>query len=247
MTESQSTKLAVKEWAAKIPELFRTAQAGVRGYIEDLTQKPEVRFRTVLWAICIMFVGFFTLVGTNPFRLLVPDAFFHPPAQDARESVAIYGISLESGKTVRIQRYLDLSVTGETRLRRIAAAVSQPPGLQEGLGDSNYADLMPLPDLHLSIRAVWFPNKQQDTVIIDLRAESLSDEVDRFLANREGTERSDNTELLDAYFRALTASLFEQMPAIGSLDYLIDGERRSVPGMQFDLSRRYTRGAGDQG
>ncbi|MEQ9365163.1 MAG: hypothetical protein RIF32_13015, partial [Leptospirales bacterium] len=111
--------------AARIRPACLSFGSWFRTYLSDLSERPEVRFRTVLWAICIMFVGFFTLVGTNPFRLLFPDSFFHPPATDRRSAVTLYGISVENQRPVKIQRRVSLEGEPDQLVTRIAFAVSR--------------------------------------------------------------------------------------------------------------------------
>ncbi|MCR9143392.1 MAG: hypothetical protein NXI24_14160 [bacterium] len=248
MTESTNTQHSAGQFFYRaiaalraLPSRIRPALENLtrwfRNYIGELSTRPATRFHTVLWAICIMFVGFFTLVGTNPFRLLIPDAFFHPPATDGREAVLIYGISIENQRPVKIQRRILLDGKPEQIVQRIAYAVSRPSDLQEGHGGAGYADLEPLPALGLAVRRVWFPTDGSH-VLIDLREKSLNAELDRFLLNRTDGA-GDRTALLDGYFRALTASLFELMPELKQIDYLLDGERQAVRGMQFRLDYRH--------
>ena len=117
--------------------------------------------------------------------------------------------------------------------------MSRPAGLQESLGGADYADLEPLPDLGLAIRRVWFPGGPAH-LLIDLRSTSLEEEVDHFLLSRTDGARP-QTILLDGFFRAFTASVFEQMPEVQTIDYLVDGTRRNLPGMEFNLEQQYTR------
>lgn len=228
---------ALRELPGRLGPAARDFWSWFRKYLGGLSHQPELRFRTVLWAICIMFVGFFTLVGTNPFRLLIPDSFFHPPATDSRATVSLYGISVENQEPVKIQRRVSLEGEPERLVSRIAFAVSRPPGLQEGRGGGDYADLEPLPDLGLALRRVWFPNGAS-RVLIDLRRASLDAELDRFLLNRVDGARN-RTALLDGFFRAYTASLFELMPELRRVEYLLDGKRSAFPGMQFRLDYVY--------
>lgn len=215
-------------------------------YLQRLATEPQVRFRTVLWAIGIMFVGFFTLVGTNPLRLLIPDAFFHPPVNDSRPLIQMAGISVEDQGVVEVPRRISLEGDAVTIAQRVAIAVSRPPGLLEARTGAVFADLEPLPDLGLAIRRIWVPGMESraavEHLLIDLRAESLESEVDRFLLNREA-DAADRQRLVDGYFRAFSQSLFNALPALQRVDFLVDGERRALPGMRFRLDERVTRGA----
>lgn len=225
---------------------FASLVTPLKLYLQRLASEPQVRFRTVLWAIFMMFVGFFTLVGTNPFRLLIPNAFFHPPVSDARPLVKLAGISVEDQSVVEVPRRLSLEGDAVAIAQRVAIAVSRPPGLLEARTGATYADLEPLPDLGLSIRRIWMPGAESRAVaehlLIDLRADSLESEVDRFLLNREA-DAADRQRLVDGYFRAFSQSLFSVLPALQRVDFLVDGERRAVPGMRFRLDQRVTRGA----
>ncbi len=237
-------------------ELSAALLTPLKRYLQRLAAEPQVRFRTVLWAIFVMFVGFFTLVGTNPFRLLIPNAFFHPPVSDARPLVNMAGISVEDQSVIEAPRRLSLEGDAVAVARRVAIAVSRPPGLLEARTGAAFAELEPLPDLALAIRRVWVPGSAEaasgtDTdvkakdaahLLIDLRAESLEKEVDRFLLNREA-DAADRQRLVDGYFRALTQSLFNALPALQRVDFLVAGERRAVRGMRFRLDQRVQRGA----
>lgn len=244
-TQSGRVFNRLRELQSQVIPAARRFITWFRKYLSDLSSQPVVRFRTVLWAIVLMFVGFFTLVGTNPYRLLIPDAFFHPPATDGRAAVVLYGISVENQRPVKIGRRMSMDGTQDQLVTRIAFAVSRPSGLQEGRGGIDYADLEPLPDLGLAIRRVWYPTADSH-VLIDLREKSLYGEMDRFLLNRTDGARN-RSRLLDGFFRAYTASLFELMPALKQIDFLVDGERRALPGMQFRLDRRYQSSAAQVG
>ncbi len=234
--------LTLPDHLRRMPEYAGRARAAFLAYVADLSVSRRSRFVTVLWALVIMFVGFFTLVGTNPFRLLVPGTFFYPPVVDSRDLIEIYGVDRNTGELTVAARPLHLSSAPEERAVEIAHAISRPTGLQEARSGRHNANLEPLPDFGLAIRKAWY-NEEQQGLVLDLRAATIEEELERFFQGREDGEGNtpNHAELVNAYFRALTASLFAVSSELRRVEFLIDGKRAELRGQSFDFSKRYVR------
>ncbi|MCB1323990.1 MAG: hypothetical protein H7A21_01345 [Spirochaetales bacterium] len=227
--------------ARRLPEHARTAKTAFVRYIHRLGSEPRVRFKTLAWSIVAVFLGISILSSSNPYRLLVPFLAFPLPVPDEREPIELYGISRESRQSISVRRLLDTNGDIEERAHRIARVISMPPGLRESVQGTDYYSLDYLPEFNHAIRKIWFvPDMHSGLLIIDIRRATLDDEVQIFFSAHEAHARTE-TEIVDAYFHSLTASIFSAIPEVQCVQYLIDGQPGSIPGVRFPLDVRYTR------
>ena len=227
--------------ARRLPEYARGAQTGFVRYLHRLGSEPLIRFKTLAWSIVAVFLGISILSDSNPYRLLVPGLAFPLPVPDEREATELYGMSRESRESISVRRLLDTSGDVEDRAHRIARVISMPPGLRESVQGTDYYSLDYLPEFNHAIRKIWFvPDLHSGLLIIDIRRATLDDEVQIFFSAHEAHARTE-TEIVDAYFHSLTASIFSAIPEVQCVQYLIDGQPGSIPGVRFPLDVRYTR------
>lgn len=270
MSDSSSSKSRIQFDTAAIQTRLRSIAKGLSTYAQDLPSKlkrlptivrslpgrlnathqrlmndQSLRFKTVCWSLVITFVSICILSNSNPFRLLIPGWAVALPAVEQRAYVRVYGISRDSGQPVAATRPVSLDGGMEERLQRVAFLVNQPMGLDEKQFDESYRSLDFLPDLGYAIKRIWFvENLAGGLVIVDLRKETVMQELDSFYRARQSTaEDSDEMQLADAYFISYTASIFSVEDKAQAVQYLLDGQSAALPGMRFDLSRRYLRTA----
>lgn len=231
---------AVRNWFVtlylSLPARFQRARTAFVGYLRDLAEKPDTRYRTVLGALGIVFVALFSLASINPFTLLVPGLYYYPPMPAGTNQITLHGISQRTGEIIRVKRLVDLDEDRplEERALQIAHAVSRPLELSENRAAKRYEDLEPLPPLALSVRKIWYLSEKKQ-LILDLRRETLLEETRLFLQER-GNDSVRRYYLLDGYFGALTPSLFAALPEVKSVQYLLDGRTESLEGMRYDLA-----------
>jgi len=251
---------ALLEWGRALPHrapgALRGIPAGLRAVGRGLRQlpgalfefalrlnaEPGLRFRTAAWSFGVIFAGLFVLTGLNPFALLAPFLGYEPPRQDNRRLVRLYGAEAGAGQATPAPRLLYLGGDLEKDIRRLAAATGRPLEITQKSG-ADYQELESLPEFHQAIRKIWFLDESnQGRLLIDLRGATLDRELERFLEGRSDANEDSERFYQDAYFSALTASIFRLSPDVASVEYLIDGRRRSRTDMRFDLSKRYLRG-----
>ena len=214
-----------------------------RNYLElILNEIRDVRKRRlfVLWSYCIIFVGISVLSVSNPFRLFLPATVFPMPVKDIRTEVELYSISNVTGKPIAVTRkiYLDENSL-EKSVRRISFEVGRLPEF-DGFGADEYREIAVLPEFAYAIRSIWLRNDgDKYRLILDLRSESLQDEMNKFIEEHSVQDFQAQMNFYDGYFQVLTMSLFRVHKNIQKISYRIDGRRDRWPGMSFDLSRAY--------
>lgn len=200
----------------------------------------QKRWLIVLWSYCIIFVGISILSVSNPFRLFLPAVVFPLPVEDARTEVELYSISNTTGKPISVTRkiYLDKADV-EKSVRRISFEVGRLPEF-DGFGADEYREIAVLPEFAYALRNVWLRNDAgKYRLILDLRSESLQNEMNKFLKEHSVQDFQEQMSYFDGYFQVLTMSLFRVHRDIQKISFRIDGRRDRWPGMSFDLSRVY--------
>ncbi len=240
---ARRTPGALRSAALNTPANFRSAITALKAYFQSLAVNPDTRYHTVLWSIVVVFVGFFGLAGSSPYNLLIPFVGFEHPSRDGREVVQIYGANRSGQGLVPMERpfYRDGDAEGE--LRRLATLIALPQ--EVGVQDRSlaYSDVEPLPDFGQAIRKIWrLPAGGKTRVIVDLRRETIEQELAEFLLSRRDAAEQ-RLLFMDEFFTAYTASIFRYSADASSVEFLLDGKRESIEGMRFDLAKRYLRGS----
>lgn len=240
---ARRTPDALRSAAQNAPGNFRRAVAWVKAYFQRLATEPDTRYHTVLWSIVVVFVGFFGLAGSSPYNLLIPFLGFEHPSRDGREVVRIYGANRSGQGLVAMERPFYRDGDAESELRRLATLIALPQ--EVGVQDRAlaYSDVEPLPDFGQAIRKIWrLPSGGKTRVIVDLRRETIEQELAEFLLSRRDAAEQ-RLLFMDEFFAAYTASIFRYSADAASVEYLLDGKRESIAGMRFDLAKRYLRGS----
>lgn len=232
----------VSRWPAilaaikNLPSTLRPLPGRFQSFILSLGQ-PEngaLRRMTLLRGLAIAFAGVCILGAQNPFGMLIPVLGVDMPVRDSRQTVTVMGYSSVTNGLVSFERRIQWSATPEENVERIAHLLVDTSAIRE-----KAAQIDNLPNYGYAIRKVW--RWQNDTCFIDLRSETLTEEADIFLRNRNKDEIKPRPAYLDAFFQGLTQSVLVSLPACKSVQYLIDGRREAVKDMKFDLSRTHTR------
>lgn len=225
-----------------LPQRFRSARSALLEFHARLQNDGQLRFRSILWSVAVVFLAGVVLVGQNPWGLTIPLLGFSPPRAELRREFVVFAASRNSGKPAETSRLFLPSGDLELDLRRAASLICHPGELSADASGA-IADVEPLPDLGIAIRKIWLRESGgKRRLIIDMREETLETEVRGFLSSRRDEQRT-RQYFLDAFFAAYTATIFRLQNQADSVEYLIEGRRRTLSDMKFDLSKRYLRGS----
>jgi hypothetical protein len=222
--------------AKQILPFLRQLPARIQIFILSLgkTENGALRRMTLLRGAAIAFAAVCILGGQNPFGMLVPVLGVDMPVRDSRETIKVMGYSSQANGLVTFERRIQWSATPEENVERIAHLLVDTSAIRE-----RAAQIDTLPDYGYAIRKVW--RWQNDTCIVDLRSQTLTEEADTFLRNRNKDEVKPRASYLDAYFMGLTQSVLAALPACKSVQYLLDGKREGIKDMKFDLTQTHSR------
>ncbi len=229
----------------------------VERWLTRLATERSVRFKSFGWLVAILFISFSILSQLNPFYLLIPNHIIPFPIWDIREKYSFYGITGEEERLLSIKRPYRFSADPEVRMRQIAYVIATPPGIQEERSaESSY--LRSLPHFGTAIGKVWL--FQSDLLIIDLNGSALEKEWQLFsqrtvwqnseqvsaaasakIFGEEADLDREGGRFLDLFFGAFIASVFAIETDVDAILFLVDGQKRAIPAMQVDLSKRYSR------
>lgn len=201
--------------------------------LHSINHDKNMRIATLGLSFAIIFVGINILAETNPFGLFWPGGSYPIPRHNSRKPVEVHVVERDTGKAIPTKRFLLSDENQQAMIRRLAMLITAPNELRvDHAGENDYTNTEPMPELGMSIRKIWFID---DTLFIDLREKSLLEEPERFMENRKTIENKDVNYYLDAYFHALTPSLFSIFPDVQKIQYLVDGNPGGIRGMNFDL------------
>ncbi len=209
--------------------------AWVRAFAESLQTTPRSRFLTLVWVFFFLFIGISLLSAANPLRLLVPGLVFPIPTRDTRPVVKVYAVAAADRKLVGIRRRMLATDRPELKARRILQALTRPPAVQVQEND-DVQDLIPIPEVVIALRGVWMHSK--DRMVLDFRQSTLAEELKRTVENRRPV-RSE-AEYMEAFVRAYTRSLFEHVPGLRSVQFVIDGQASEWKGIGLNLREPIT-------
>ncbi|MDH5656224.1 MAG: hypothetical protein OEZ34_09965, partial [Spirochaetia bacterium] len=179
--------------------------------------------------------GFFVLARVNPFRFIIPGLVYPIPVRDSREVQEIYLFSSEEKILKKIKKKLYISESIEQNIKNLSFAISGHKELREEV--YLFSDAEILPNLGYAVKKVWFYNENQSgKLIIDLREETLEEELALFFKDRQFPEYKTKSYFLDAYFDSLTRSILSIEKDVKIVIYLIDGEGKRLPDMRFNLA-----------
>lgn len=235
-------KTVVSKWPAfvesvkRLPSVLRPLPGRIQSFFFSLglPENGALRRMTLLRGLAIAFAGVCILGSQNPFGMLVPVLGVDMPVRDSRQTVTVTGYSSLTNGLVTFERRIQWSATPEENVERIAHLLVDTSAIRE-----KAAQIDNLPNYGYAIRKVW--RWQNDTCYVDLRSETLTEEADIFLRNRNKEEIKPRPAYLDAFFQGLTQSVLVSLPACKSVQYLIDGKRESIKEMKFDLSQSHAR------
>ena len=205
-------------------------------YAQSLQTSPRARYLTLVWIFFSVFAGTVLLSASNPLRLLVPALAFPIPKKDSRPTVTLYSVTAVGRALVPIRRRIQLSPDSTKLAQRILFALTRPPAVQVQESD-DFRDLIPLPGLGASVRGIWA--RPNGLLVLDLRSVSLADDLQKTAENRRPLRTE--AEYMDAFIRSYARSVFEVIPQLRTVQFLIDGERKVWKGLSFDLRLPITR------
>lgn len=222
-------------WSAlrySAPAYVRKLPGRIQDFILSLgrTENGALRRMTLLRGVALAFAAVCILGAQNPFGMLIPVIGIDMPVRDARQTIQVTGYSSQTNGLVSFERRIQWSSTPEENVERVAHLLVDTSAIRE-----RAAQIDNLPDYGYAIRKVW--RWQNDVCIIDLRSQSLTEEADTFLRNRNKDEIKPRAAYLDAYFSGFTESVLNAVPECKSVQYLIDGKRENIKDMKFDLSQ----------
>ena len=205
-------------------------------YARSLQESSRSRFLTLSWVFFLLFLGTALLSAANPLRLLVPGLPFPAPARDTRPTVTLYSVLAADRKLAPIRRRIQMSADPAQLAKRLLFALTRPPAVQVQERD-DFRDMIPLPGLGSSVRGIWARPSGQ--LVVDMRSSSLTDSLRKTAENRR--PRRAEQDYMDAFVRSYARSIFEVLPSIRSIQFLIDGERQDWKGLSYDLRPPITR------
>lgn len=215
--------------------------AFVKKIFHRILREDRVRILSFYWSIAIIFLSFAILSSSNPFRLLVPGLAWQMPGHDWRSKVKLYGVDRNTGVLIPTTRLILKDKEPHILIRRIAEAVGSVPSLAERKYLDHSSGTEVLPSLGLAIKRGWVLEQNgKKRILVDLRKETLENEMAFFLRERSASEEK-RQHYMDGFFKALTYSILSILDDYESVEYTIDGTPHSTfPGMTFDLSKTYT-------
>lgn len=223
------TKKNLGDLLASLPSRIRAFSKSFVKFLSDFPVDTKLRYKTTLAFIVIIFFSLALLSRSNPYSLLIPTAGYPLPSIDSRDTFSIYAFPKGSDKAIEAQIKMKRKESIPKDIPTLAFQLSVP------VDDAGkHPDLERLPFFGNSIRQVWHREK---TLYIDLRGETLNDELYRYLRTKEAV---DQTKLLDSYFFAFTKTLLSFDPSVQSVQFRVDGKPAKIDSMTFDLSVPHT-------
>ena len=201
----------------------------------NLYFNTKVNFYTFLNFIIIIIAIIMLLVGFNPVRLYLAATTFPIPIQENREKVNIYlPTTQNNNQLIPILKQILFLKDPLLYVKSLAQNISNP-NQETGNQKINLNTFIELPPIDLSITRVWILENQK-TLIINLNETIINYELKNFLESNT-KKLHDKSFYLDTFFRALTASIFSSYKNINLILYRIDGKKKKIPDMSFDLSK----------
>ncbi len=196
-------------------------------------------FQFILNLFLIFWITGMIIVGFNPLKLFWAETIFPIPPQERRTQLNIFVPDIDNANTLKPISKLILETTDPLFTVLFMAHTISNPKI-DSLGTTlktKASSLQELPLLGHAITRVWLTDDK--TMLININENILTFEMKSYI-QKSKRKNTDEAYYLNLFFQALSASILNTKKDIKLLMYRIDGIKKNIHGMSFDLEQTLT-------
>ena len=226
---------APKDYLKDIIAKLRLFISRIDTNIQKLMLNSNNKFKLLLSAFTICFLGICLLSSYNPFRLISPEFSFYIPKKDDLSLLRLYAVT-KNAEVILIEHAFQKNMNLDLRITLLASVITNP--LQSKIkSETIHTTLGALPSFANAIRQIWQVNEKY--IIINFSENALNYEEGLF--KKESEDSKNKTHYLNSFFRAFSRNVFLLEPQLDTIEFWLDNKSSHLPNLEFDLRQKISR------